>query len=96
MTARTLLTCVALLAGAPAGAGEPAPRPPNVLFLLSDDQRPDTIAALGNGVIRTPNLDALVRGGTAFTRAVCPNPLCVPSRAEKCSNMRSRPTHDQA
>jgi arylsulfatase A-like enzyme len=56
--------------------------PPNVLFLLSDDQRPDTIAALGNPVIATPNLDRLVKVGTTFTRAVSPNPLCVPSRAE--------------
>ena len=52
------------------------------MLLLSDDQRPDTIAALGNRLIQTPNLDRLVRAGTTFTRAVSPNPLCVPSRAE--------------
>ena len=57
-------------------------RRPNVLFLLSDDQRPDTIAALGNPVIKTPHLDALLRRGTAFTRATCANPICTPSRAE--------------
>ena len=55
---------------------------PNIIFLLSDDQRPDTIAALGNPVIQTPNLDRLVREGSTFTRATCANPLCVPSRAE--------------
>lgn len=55
---------------------------PNVLFLLTDDQRPDTVRALGNPMIDTPNLDSLVRDGTAFTRAVAPNPICVPSRAE--------------
>jgi len=55
---------------------------PNVVFLFSDDQRPDTIAALGNDVIETPNLDRLVERGTVFTRAVASNPLCVPSRAE--------------
>jgi len=54
----------------------------NVLFLLSDDQRPDTIAALGNSVINTPHLDGLVKRGTAFTRATCANPICTPSRAE--------------
>ena len=57
-------------------------RRPNILFLISDDQRPDTIAALGNDIIETPNLDALVREGTSFTRAVCTNPICVASRAE--------------
>ena len=58
---------------------------PNVIFLLSDDQRPDTIAALGNPVIQTPHLDRLVREGSTFTQATCANPLCVPSRAELLS-----------
>jgi arylsulfatase A-like enzyme len=61
-----------------------APRP-NVLFLFSDDQRADTIAALSNPHIRTPNLDRLVIEGTAFTRAYCMGAMqgavCVPSRA---------------
>ena len=60
----------------------PAADKPNILFLISDDQRPDTIHALGNPIIQTPNLDQLVRQGTTFTRATCANPLCVPSRAE--------------
>jgi arylsulfatase A-like enzyme len=62
--------------------GKQSLRRPNILFLLADDQRPDTIAALGNSVIKTPNLDRLVRRGTVFTRAVCANPICTPSRAE--------------
>jgi arylsulfatase A-like enzyme/metal-dependent hydrolase (beta-lactamase superfamily II) len=63
----------------------PSASRPNVLFLLADDQRADTIAALGNTHIATPNLDRLVREGTAFTRAYCMGSLqgavCVPSRA---------------
>ena len=55
---------------------------PNVLFLLADDQRPDTIHSLGNAIIQTPNLDALCRRGTVFTRATCGYPICTPSRAE--------------
>jgi arylsulfatase A-like enzyme len=65
---------------------------PNVLFLLTDDQRPDTIHELGNPDIETPNLDALARRGVAFTRAVCANPICTPSRAEilsGCSGFRN-------
>ena len=65
-----------------AAGAEPARRRPNILLVVTDDQRPDTIRALGNRIIRTPHLDGLVRGGTTFTRAVVPNPLCVPSRAE--------------
>lgn len=67
-------------------SAEPKSKPesvrPNIVFLLSDDQRPDTIAALGNSVIKTPHLDQLVKQGTSFTRAVCANPICTPSRAE--------------
>ena len=62
---------------------------PNVLFLLTDDQRPDTIHALGNKTIQTPNLDKLVRRGTSFSRAVCSNPICTPSRAEILSGCDS-------
>ncbi len=54
----------------------------NFLVIISDDQRPDTIHALGNRDIRTPNLDRLAQRGISFTRATCSNPHCVPSRAE--------------
>jgi arylsulfatase A-like enzyme len=58
---------------------------PNILFILADDQRPDTIAALGNPNIQTPNLDKLVARGTAFTRAHIMGgtggAVCVSSRA---------------
>ena len=62
-----------------------ADRGPNVVFLFADDQRFDTIRALGNEAIHTPNLDALVRRGTTFTRAHIPcgtsGAVCMPSRA---------------
>ncbi|MCZ6596669.1 MAG: sulfatase-like hydrolase/transferase [Planctomycetota bacterium] len=58
---------------------------PNVLFLLSDDQRADTIAAHGNPHIRTPSLDRLAARGVSFERAYCfgsnNGAVCVPSRA---------------
>ncbi len=58
---------------------------PNVVFLLADDQRFDTIHALGNAEIATPNLDQLCEQGTAFTRAHIMGgslpAVCVPSRA---------------
>ncbi|WNQ10728.1 sulfatase-like hydrolase/transferase [Paenibacillus aurantius] len=53
---------------------------PNILLITSDQQHWNTIGAF-NPEIRTPNLDRLVREGTVFTRAYCPNPLCTPSRA---------------
>ena len=58
---------------------------PNILFIFADDQRADTIAALGNPVIKTPNLDRLVRSGVAFNRAYMQGGMnvatCMPSRA---------------
>ena len=62
-----------------------AQRRPNILFLFSDDQRNDTIAAYGNPHIRTPQLDRLARQGMSFRRAYCMGSMggavCVPSRA---------------
>ena len=53
---------------------------PNVLYVMTDQQRWDTIAALGNGHIHTPNLDRLVRRGLSFTHAYSTCPVCVPAR----------------
>jgi len=59
--------------------------PINVLVLYTDDQRYNTIAALGNDEIITPNMDRLVREGTAFTHAHTMGglhgALCAPSRS---------------
>ena len=48
-------------------ANQPDVKPLNVLFILTDDQAPDTLSAFGNKEIYTPNLDALANGGTTFT-----------------------------
>jgi len=57
----------------------------NILFLFTDDQRFDTIHALGNKDIITPNMDTLVREGTTFTNAYIMGSMsgavCMPSRA---------------
>lgn len=53
---------------------------PNILLITSDQQHYNTLGAF-NKEIKTPNLDRLVREGTTFTRAYCPNPTCTPTRA---------------
>ena len=77
------LLCLLMIATFCAGAL--AQQKFNVLFLFADDQRADTIAALGNPVIQTPNLDRLARRGVAFNRAYMQGAFggatCVPSRA---------------
>ena len=54
---------------------------PNILWFCTDQQRFDTIHALGNPNINTPNIDRLVEEGVAFTHAFCQSPICTPSRA---------------
>jgi arylsulfatase A-like enzyme len=53
----------------------------NILLIHSDQHRFDCVGANGHGLIRTPNLDRLARGGTNFTHAFTPNPVCSPARA---------------
>ncbi|MHC1694186.1 MAG: sulfatase [Eubacteriales bacterium] len=52
----------------------------NILLLFTDQQRYDTIEALGNKSIRTPTLNWLAENGVAFERAYTPCPVCVPAR----------------
>jgi arylsulfatase A-like enzyme len=54
---------------------------PNVLWICTDQQRFDTIAALGNPHVSTPNIDRLVAEGVTFDHAYCQSPICTPSRA---------------
>ncbi len=76
--------CCFFFAGAAAAIAAQGSRP-NVLLFFTDDQQADTIAALGNPHIQTPNLDRLVRSGVSFRRAYMMGGMqgatCVPSRA---------------
>ena len=54
---------------------------PNTIWYCSDQQRHDTIGALGNPHVHTPNFDRLTERGAAFTHAFCQSPICTPSRS---------------
>jgi arylsulfatase A-like enzyme len=83
MVAQFIHRVVLLFALGMVFAGQAATRTrPNILLLVSDDQRVDSVSALGSDWVNTPNLDRLAREGVTFTRATCANPHCVPSRAE--------------
>lgn len=72
--------------GMPSTSSHPLPAatnatpPPNILFVMTDQQRFDTIASLGSSPAHTPNLDRLVQRGVACTNAYATCPVCVPSR----------------
>ena len=61
------------------GAAGNAKRP-NIVILESDQHAPDVMSCAGHRVIKTPHMDALAREGVMFTQAICPSPVCQPSR----------------
>ena len=60
---------------------------PHILLIYTDQQRYNTIHALGNEVISTPNLDRLVKNGMSFTNSFVSAPVCLPSRWSLHSGM---------
>ena len=57
------------------------PERPNLVFIMSDQQRHDTIACYGNGWIQTPRLNALADQSYVFESAYVTQPVCTPARA---------------
>jgi arylsulfatase A-like enzyme len=68
---------------------------PNILWIVTDDQRPDSVAAYNHlvsgssdstlGYVESPNIDRLAARGVTFTRAMCNSPACRPSRGSMFS-----------
>lgn len=58
---------------------------PNVIFLLTDDQRVDALGAMGNPIIQTPHLDAMANEGYLFRNAYVTTSICAVSRASLLS-----------
>ncbi len=54
---------------------------PNIIFLLTDDQRWNALGCAGNQIIKTPNMDFLAKNGTRFENAFVTTPICATSRA---------------
>jgi arylsulfatase A-like enzyme len=66
---------------------------PNILWICTDQQRFDTIGALGNPHVKTPVVDGLVEAGTSFTHTYCQSPICTPSRAAFLTGMYPSAVH---
>lgn len=54
---------------------------PNIIYILTDDQRWDAMGAMGNSIIRTPNMDRLATAGVLFQNAYATSSICCVSRA---------------
>lgn len=83
LTAVALACCAGFLAPARLHAAQR----PNVLFILTDDQRWDCVSLNPRSVIRTPNIDRLGHEGVYFPNHFCTTSLCSPSRASILSGL---------
>ena len=72
--------------------GELMEKKKHVLLLFTDQQRSDTIHALGNDEIVTPALDSIAEGAVCFDRAYTPSPVCLPARLSMLSGQYSNRT----
>jgi len=75
--------------GAQAGGGE---RRPNILFLLVDDQRNDTLGCAGHPILKTPHVDSLAARGIRFRNMFVTTSICAASRASILTGLVER-TH---
>jgi arylsulfatase A-like enzyme len=66
---------------------------PNIIFILTDDQRWDALGYAGNSIIETPNMDELAGSGLYFENAFVTTPICAASRASLFTGLYER-THD--
>ncbi|MFD2255238.1 sulfatase-like hydrolase/transferase [Luteolibacter algae] len=72
------------------GFAQSGGEPPNILWIITDDQRPDSLACYNRavtgreesplGFVSSPEIDKLAQEGVLFTRAYCNSPACAPSR----------------
>lgn len=62
----------------------------NLVLLLTDDQRYDTLGCMGNGMVRTPHLDRLAAEGALFRNAFVTTSICAVSRASIFSGQYAR------
>ncbi len=78
----TLCLLAALVCLQPGAAqNQPAPKRPNIVFIMSDDHAAHAISAYSGRLNKTPNIDRLAKEGMKFENAFATNSICTPSRA---------------
>lgn len=63
---------------------------PNIIFLLTDDQRDNTFAAMGHPWVKTPHFDRLLAQSVRFSNTYVAEPVCSPSRVSLFTGMHER------
>jgi len=87
---KTLGMNAALMAVSTKCSSDRQPERSNIIFLLTDDQRWDTLGCAGNKIIQTPNLDRLAAEGVHFANAFVTTPICAASRASLFTGLYER------
>ncbi|MDH3650307.1 MAG: sulfatase-like hydrolase/transferase [Saprospiraceae bacterium] len=75
-----------------AGAQNESIERPNIIFILTDDQRWDALGYAGNSLLTTPEMDKLAESGVFFKNALVTTPICAARRASIFSGLYER-TH---
>ena len=81
LAASRLFLAALALAACAALAEAQAAKPRNIVFILADDHRYDALGVMNHPLARTPNMDALAKGGAHMRNAFVTTALCSPSRA---------------
>jgi len=63
---------------------------PNIIFLLTDDQRDNSVGIMGHEWVKTPHIDQLIKQGVRFSNAYIAEPTCSPSRTALFTGMHER------
>lgn len=92
MTRRSAIQTLASAAAAPQIVRGQNSRRPNILFVMTDDQRSDAMSCAGNPHLKTPQMDRLAGEGVRFRQAFATDALCSPSRATIVTGLYSH-TH---
>ncbi|MCX6309363.1 MAG: sulfatase-like hydrolase/transferase [Bacteroidia bacterium] len=73
-----------------ADAASIATKKPNVILIFSDQHNADVFGYQGHADVKTPNLDAMAKGGVVFNRAYCQNAISAPSRMSMFTGLYPR------
>lgn len=76
-----------------AQSASPQRKAPNLLFLLTDEQRKDTLSVYGNHQIHVPNLNRLAAKSAVFENYYVTQPLCTPSRGSLMTGLYPHTHH---
>jgi N-acetylglucosamine-6-sulfatase len=87
LLAAVIIIAVVLTGGCRRAPAEQPPRRPNILFILLDDLRADTLGYAGHPYVKTPQIDRIANEGVNFKNAFCTTSLCSPSRASLLSGV---------